>query len=156
MIPTFTYTAKTFYAMEAQPIIPTFLYKIFSNTLIISRGTILWPARSSDLSRNDFLLWGYIKSKVHGGHERANSLEELRTKMISPSTALEVSITVLDFVFPRRRFWTFVTILFLLFFLRNSIRFMFTEYYYFLLYNSPKENFYFLLLYSSNWKSFQM
>lgn len=52
----------------------------FPNRLISGYGTILWPARSPDLSPNDFFLWGYVKSKVYG-HNRANNLDELQVKI---------------------------------------------------------------------------
>ena len=52
----------------------------FPNRLISGHGTILWPARSPDLSPNDFFLWGYVKSKVYG-HNRANNLDELQVKI---------------------------------------------------------------------------
>lgn len=61
-------------------LVQEYLNNTFPNRLITGRGTILWPARSPDLSPNDFFLWGYVKSKIYG-FDRANTLEELRLKI---------------------------------------------------------------------------
>lgn len=42
-------------------------------------GPIPWPARSPDLSPQDFFLWGYLKSKVY--EDKPASLEELRDRI---------------------------------------------------------------------------
>lgn len=45
--------------------ITTFLNTNFPGRWIGRFGPITWPARSPDLSPNDFFLWGYLKSKVY-------------------------------------------------------------------------------------------
>lgn len=57
------------------------LNNTFPRRLIANRGDIHWPARSPDLSPNDFFLWGYIKQLVYG-HQRANTLEQLQEKIV--------------------------------------------------------------------------
>src|SRR5579872_2781129 len=65
----------------ALPTIFEYLNNIFPNRTISGHGTILWSARSPDLSPNDFFLWGYIKSKIYR-HVKYHNLEELRQKVV--------------------------------------------------------------------------
>lgn len=58
-----------------------YLNDTFPNHLISTRGTIPYPARSPDLSVNDFFLWGYIKESIYK-HERLTNLNELRQKIV--------------------------------------------------------------------------
>lgn len=80
-----------------------FLDANFPNRIIGSRGTILWPPRSPDLSPNDFFLWGFIKSTIYQHkHGRANNLDELRAKIndamvnISPQMLFNVRESFYD------------------------------------------------------------
>lgn len=51
------------------------------NGKVIGRGyEICWPARSPDLSPNDFFLWGNLKSKIYSGN-RFEDLEQLQTSI---------------------------------------------------------------------------
>jgi hypothetical protein len=45
--------------------ITTFLNEAFENRWISRFEPTVWPARSPDLSPNDFFLWAYLKSKVY-------------------------------------------------------------------------------------------
>jgi hypothetical protein len=50
---------------------------VFYFKMFISRnGNMTWPARIPDLNVCDFLLWGYLKSKVYENKPR--TLEELK------------------------------------------------------------------------------
>ncbi|CAF4890265.1 unnamed protein product [Pieris macdunnoughi] len=40
----------------------------FAGKLISRRGDIAWPPRSPDLTPPDFLIWGYLKSKVYSNN----------------------------------------------------------------------------------------
>lgn len=62
-----------------------YLNQVFPNRWIGRGGIIEWPARSPDLSPNDFSLWGYLKSKVYT-NEPINNLQELKDR-ISASCA---------------------------------------------------------------------
>lgn len=62
-------------------LVQQYLNNTFPNRLITGRGTILWPARSPDLSPNDFFLWGYCKSAIYGHENMPNTLEDLRAKI---------------------------------------------------------------------------
>lgn len=61
--------------------VQAYLNDTFPNRVISTRGTIPWPARSPDLSVNDFFFWGYIKEIIYK-HERLSNLNELRQKII--------------------------------------------------------------------------
>ena len=54
-----------------------FLNESFNYNVIGPNYAINWPARSADLSPNDFFLWGYLKSKVYSGQTFQN-LEQLK------------------------------------------------------------------------------
>lgn len=77
-------------------LVQEYLNNTFPNRLITGRGTILWPARSPDLSPNDFFLWGYCKSGIYGFENGPNNLEDLRVKIsecfqnITPNMLLNV------------------------------------------------------------------
>lgn len=80
-----------------------YLTNIFNNKLITGWSAIRWPARSPDLSPNDFFLWGYVKSSVYGfQHDRAQTTDELRIKInhcmrnISPQTMTNVRREFVD------------------------------------------------------------
>jgi hypothetical protein len=57
-----------------------YLNEKFRNRWIGRGGPISWPARSPDLSPNDFFYWGYMKNNVYTG-ERFGNLEELKLKI---------------------------------------------------------------------------
>jgi len=40
------------------------LREMFPQHVISHGGDVPWPARSSDLSACDYILWGYLKSRV--------------------------------------------------------------------------------------------
>lgn len=66
-----------------------FLNETFPDRLIAKFGTIKWPARSPDLSVNDFFLWGHVKSSIYGFQEqRARDLNELGVKITNALTAI--------------------------------------------------------------------
>ena len=54
-----------------------FLNNSFNNNIIGLNYTINWPARSPDLSPNDFFHWGHLKSKIYSGRKFHN-LEQLK------------------------------------------------------------------------------
>ena len=43
----------------------TIVRNMFSGHLISRFGDVPWPPRSPDLSKCDFFLWGYLKSRVY-------------------------------------------------------------------------------------------
>ena len=43
----------------------TIVRNMLPRHLISHFGDVLWPPRSPDLSRCDFFLWGYLKSRVY-------------------------------------------------------------------------------------------
>jgi len=49
---------------------------VFPDRLISRCVDVPWPPRSPDLSMCDFILWGYLKSRVYEGKSR--TLEELK------------------------------------------------------------------------------
>ena len=57
-----------------------FLNNHFENKIIGPRFTISWPARSPDLSPNDFFLWGHLKSKIYSGQTFQN-LDQLKNRI---------------------------------------------------------------------------
>lgn len=79
-----------------------FLAATFQGRCISSISEIKWPARTPDLSPNDFFLWGYLKSKIYSHeHDRAQNLHQLRDKIVD---ALE-SITPETLANVRREFY---------------------------------------------------
>lgn len=42
-----------------------FLNQRFNDHWIGRRGPVAWPARSPDLTKLDFFLWGYVKERVY-------------------------------------------------------------------------------------------
>lgn len=79
-----------------------YLRTFFGDRIISKQGTISWPAKSPDLSPNDFFLWAYIKSKIYSTEEeQANNLNELRLKI----TNCLKSITPDVFANVRRNFY---------------------------------------------------
>ena len=78
-------------------VVQEFLQLTFPERLICTRGTIPWPARSPDLTPNDFFLWGHLTTQIYSHlHERPRNLEELREKItnilncVSPETLSNV------------------------------------------------------------------
>lgn len=64
-------------------LVTNYLQEVFQNRIISTNGDIRWPARSPDLSPNDFFLWGYIKTKVYGFQEqRATTINDLKIKIL--------------------------------------------------------------------------
>lgn len=57
-----------------------YLNESFDNKVIGNGYTINWPARSPDLSPNDFFLWGHLKSKIYNGN-RCENIEELTNRI---------------------------------------------------------------------------
>lgn len=54
------------------------IYSAFPERIISKPGKISCPARSPDLSPNDFFLWGHIKPQIYNIRSAgANTLEEL-------------------------------------------------------------------------------
>ncbi|XP_018573715.1 putative mediator of RNA polymerase II transcription subunit 12 [Anoplophora glabripennis] len=58
-----------------------YLDQNFLGRWIGRRGAIEWPARSPDLSPNDFFLWGYLKSVVFAS--QPENLEDLRQRIVN-------------------------------------------------------------------------
>lgn len=56
------------------------LNEFFPNSWIGRGGPINWPARSPDISPNDFFLWGHLKSKIYG--QRHLSVDSLKNKIV--------------------------------------------------------------------------
>lgn len=70
-------------------LVQRYLETMFPERLICTRGTINWPARSPDLTPNDFFLWGHLKQKIYGHlHARPTTLEQLRVKITQFSNAI--------------------------------------------------------------------
>jgi len=67
-------------------IVREYLANIFPDKWIGTHGPIRWPARSPDLSPNDFFYWGYLKTSIYGhNNTRPQNLEELREKIFEVS-----------------------------------------------------------------------
>jgi len=63
----------------------TTVRNMFPGHLISRFGDVSWPPRSSDLSTCDFLLWGYLKSRVYTHKPRMlNDLKEAIRQEIRP------------------------------------------------------------------------
>lgn len=60
--------------------VTAYLNDCFNGTWIGRYGPVKWPARSPDLSPNDFFLWGHLKSKIYG--KRHPDIASLRNKII--------------------------------------------------------------------------
>lgn len=69
-----------------------FLYTNFRGRVISGKYQekfncgLTWPAHSPDLNPCDFLLWGYLKSKVY--NRPLNSIEELETQILEQVDAI--------------------------------------------------------------------
>ncbi|CAH2000879.1 unnamed protein product [Acanthoscelides obtectus] len=59
----------------------------FGDRVISRRGNVPWPPRSCDLTRLDFFLWGYLKSKVYVN--KPATLQELKNNIIAEINAIE-------------------------------------------------------------------
>lgn len=59
-----------------------FLNHTFVNSWIGRGGPVEWPARSPDLSPNDFFLWGHLKSTIYTArrHQNIDSLKDSITE----------------------------------------------------------------------------
>ena len=64
----------------------TVIREAFPGRLLSRNGDIPWPPRSPDLSRSDFFLWGYLKSKVYQGRPR--TIPELKEAIQSEIAAI--------------------------------------------------------------------
>lgn len=76
----------------------TYLDETFPNRWIGRGGEINWPARSPDLSPNDFFYWGFLKSKVYNGE--IEDVGDLQRKIIAASqeiTAQQLANTINNF-----------------------------------------------------------
>lgn len=71
------------------------LDRTFPGRHLSTKGPLLWPPRSPDLTPPDFFLWGFLKEHVYG--ERINSVEEMQQKiehacrLITPETLEKVT-----------------------------------------------------------------
>lgn len=65
------------------------------NEWIGFNGTILWPARSPDLTPLDFFLWGTLKDMVY--KERCNNIDELREKINEGVRVLNEGGTIINY-----------------------------------------------------------
>ncbi|KOC64644.1 hypothetical protein WH47_12108 [Habropoda laboriosa] len=55
-------------------------FQVLFNGRVISRGgDINWPPRSCDLTPLDFLLWGFLKSKVYANNPK--TIDELKNNI---------------------------------------------------------------------------
>jgi hypothetical protein len=65
------------------------LAETFPGRLICTRGTIQWPARSPDLTPNNFFLWGHLTQSIYGHrHNRPRNLDELRVKIVQIANSI--------------------------------------------------------------------
>jgi len=63
----------------------TIVRNVFPGHLISCFGDVPWPPRSPDLSKCDFFLWGYSKSRVYTHKPRTlNDLKEAILQEIRP------------------------------------------------------------------------
>lgn len=62
------------------------LNNIFENRWIGRGGPIGWPARSPDLTKLDFFLWGYVKDFVY--KEPATTQQNMRQRIINAFTTI--------------------------------------------------------------------
>lgn len=61
----------------------TTLKAMFPGRLLATKGDILWPARSPDLTPLDFFLWGKVKDLVYGAENLPYAtLDQLRRKIV--------------------------------------------------------------------------
>ncbi|GBP60062.1 hypothetical protein EVAR_7055_1 [Eumeta japonica] len=72
-------TAHTSYT--AMPVIR----QLFPNKVISRRGDIPWSPRTPDLSPMDFILWGYLKTKIYEKNPQSivELKENIRREMLS-------------------------------------------------------------------------
>jgi hypothetical protein len=64
------------------------VHEAFTEERTVSKG--LWPARSPDLSKCDFCLWGYLKGKAY--ESNPHTLDELRKNMLNAIQTIEVGV----------------------------------------------------------------
>lgn len=55
------------------------LHNTFSGNVIGTHEALAWPARSPDLSPNDFWLWGHITTKIYDRMEPFSNVDDLWT-----------------------------------------------------------------------------
>ena len=73
---------ETWFQMDGCPahntlVVREYLQNAFNGHVIGQNYTIGWPARSPDLSMNDFFLWGQLKSRIYK-ETRYQNLEQLK------------------------------------------------------------------------------
>lgn len=68
--------------------VTNFLNTIFPDKWIGRFGAIIWPARSPDLSPNDFFLSGYLKSKIYNNVNVTN-IDDLKTRILTAFEELQ-------------------------------------------------------------------
>lgn len=76
---------EIWYQMDGCPahnslIVREYLQNIFNGYIIGPRHLIHWPARSPDLSPNDFFLWGHLKSVIYKNVKFEN-LDQLKNSI---------------------------------------------------------------------------
>lgn len=59
-----------------------YLNEVFPGRWIGRGGVVPWPARSPDLSPNDFFLWGYLETKIYSHEETYKSINDLKDALI--------------------------------------------------------------------------
>lgn len=57
------------------------LNEFFENRWLATRGPVLWPPRSPDLTPLDFYFWGFLKNEVYKNHY--NTVNELQGAIIN-------------------------------------------------------------------------
>ena len=74
----------------------TIVQNIFPGHIISRFGEVPWPPRSPVLSKCDFCLWGYLKSRVYTHKPRTlNDLKEAIRQEIHPVSCWLMSWTIL-------------------------------------------------------------
>lgn len=73
----------------------------FPNRWIGRGGTINWPARSPDLTKCDFFLWGFVKNKVYASSP--TTAEDMKERITNAFREITPDILVnVDNIFKRR------------------------------------------------------
>jgi hypothetical protein len=66
-----------------------YLNRAFNGNVIGLNHTVNWPARSPDLSPNDFFLWGHLKNRIYKDKKYPN-LDELKNAISAECNRISV------------------------------------------------------------------
>lgn len=71
------------------------LTQLFHDRWISTRGPVLWPPRSPDLTPLDFYFWGFLKNEIYKNrYENTNDLQESISNIINNIDGRTILIAV--------------------------------------------------------------